>query len=77
MSLSHLSVVAVIGVARPTAVKVTHVLLQGPNVLNERQRDRGWCLAGGEGYFTFLFGLGPSLNWLVLIIGANLYSNFT
>lgn len=42
MRLRHLCVVAVIGVARPTAVKVTHVLLQGPDVLNERQRDRGW-----------------------------------
>lgn len=44
---NHLSIVTVVGVARSTGVKVTHVLLQGPYVLCvcvldrlERERER-------------------------------------
>lgn len=59
MKISHLCVVAVVGVARPTAVKVTHVLLQRSNVLNER--DRGRCLPAAGGYFRSLVALYPYL----------------
>ena len=44
--MGHLCVVAVVGVAGAAAVKITHVLLQGPDVLNETDRD--WWETGGE-----------------------------
>lgn len=45
---SHLGVVTVVGVTRAAGVKVTHVLLQGPDVLRETDNRTMKGMSAGE-----------------------------